>query len=53
MTSPDSLMDINASVQRALRIDGRVPDGCAWVPAGVSGSEALAGQFGDLILEKV
>jgi NADH-quinone oxidoreductase subunit G len=39
--------------ERPLRIDDRVPDGCVWMPAGVSGSEALGGQFGDLTLEKV
>ncbi|MFC1684191.1 NADH-quinone oxidoreductase subunit NuoG [Pseudomonadota bacterium] len=36
-----------------LKIDVRVPDGCAWVSAGVPGSETLGGQFGEVTLEKV
>jgi NADH-quinone oxidoreductase subunit G len=36
-----------------LKIDVRVPDGCAWVSAGVPGSETLGDQFGEVTLEKV
>jgi len=36
-----------------LAIDLRVPDGCVWLPAGVTGSESLGGQIGDLTLETV
>jgi NADH-quinone oxidoreductase subunit G len=34
-------------------IDASVPDGCVRVPAAVSGTETLGGQFGEVILEKV
>jgi NADH-quinone oxidoreductase subunit G len=34
-------------------IDASVPDGCVRVPAAVSGTEMLGGQFGEVSLEKI
>jgi len=35
-----------------LELDRRVPEGCAWIPAGLAGVEMLGGQFADLRLER-
>ena len=39
--------------EMVLKVDAQIPDGCVWVAAGVSGSESLGDQFGELSLEKV
>jgi NADH-quinone oxidoreductase subunit G len=35
-----------------LEFDERVPDGCVWVSAALTGTEMLGGQFGEVTLEK-
>jgi len=42
----------DARVTLPVEIDERVPDGCAWISAAISGVEMLGEQFGDLLLEK-
>jgi len=37
----------------AVRVDPRVAEGCAWLSAGVPGSEALGPAFGELSLARV
>jgi NADH-quinone oxidoreductase subunit G len=39
--------------QLPVIIDASVPDGCVRVPAAVSGTEMLGGQFGEVSLEKI
>ncbi len=34
-----------------VSLDTRVPDGCVWIPAGVTGNDGLGGQFGAVSLE--
>ncbi|MGD2081648.1 MAG: molybdopterin-dependent oxidoreductase, partial [Chromatiales bacterium] len=51
--APIRVVQGEGRLERPLHIDDRVPDGCAWMPAGVDGSERLGGQVGNLILEKV
>ncbi len=41
-----------ASAMARVAIDDGVPDGCARIPAGVAGSEALGGQFAPVSINK-
>jgi NADH-quinone oxidoreductase subunit G len=47
-----SLVQDGNRVTLPLSVDPRVPDDCARVPAGVTGTESLGGQFGEVKLEK-
>ena len=42
----------DASAQLPLLIDAAIPQGCAWIPLALRGSELLGGPFGEVTLEK-
>ncbi len=47
-----SLVQDGSRITLPLRVDPGVPDNCARVPAGLTGTESLGGQFGEVTLEK-
>jgi NADH-quinone oxidoreductase subunit G len=46
------LQQAGRALSVTVRLDDRVPDDCVWLPAGVPGSENLAGGFGEVSLAK-
>jgi NADH-quinone oxidoreductase subunit G len=50
---PVQVAQNGTSVRTRVLLDATVPPGCARIPAGVAGSEALGGQIGPVTIEKV
>ena len=42
-----------AGATMAVRVDERVPDGCAWIPAGTDAAARLGASFGPLTIERL
>jgi NADH-quinone oxidoreductase subunit G len=42
----------NASSTLEVRVDGRVPDGCVWLPAGTDAAAQLGASFGAIDIER-